>query len=141
MARTARRQARRVVTFHDGQPFRLGFSIRNEGGFSVKVLGVPLPLPRTSPFATRLFVSRPLNYAGNIPGPLAPFRPFDLEPGQERMLVLRGTFAHCGDWAGGSAVGLPDMPVRFSFLWRTETTWLPLHSPLIIRVPEGRRCA
>jgi hypothetical protein len=128
-----------MVTFHDGRPFRLGFSIRNEGGFSVRVLGVTRL--GNMPFTTRLFVSRPLGHVRDIPGPLASFRPFDLEPGQERMLVLRGAFTHCRDYAGGTAVELTDMPVRFSFLWRMETTRVPLFNPLIIRVPEGRRCA
>jgi hypothetical protein len=127
-----------VAPFHEGRPFRFGFSIRNDGGFAVRVLGVPLRGNR--PFATRLFVSRDLSHARNIPGPLAPFRPFDLEPGQERMLVLRGRFAHCRDWPGGTGVTFDHMPVRFSFLWRTETTSVPLSSPLVIQVPERRDC-
>ena len=128
-----------VVTFHDGRPFRLGFSIRNDGGFAVRVLGVPLP--GTLPFDTRLFVSRPLYHLRNVPGPLAPFRPFDLQPGEERMLVLRGTFAHCQDYAGSTQIGLSSMPVRSRLLWRTQSIDLPLQSTLIIRVPPGRRCA
>lgn len=128
-----------VVTFRDGRPFRFGFSVRNDGGFAVRVLGVPLT--GINPFSTRLFVSRSLTRAHTIPGPTTPFRPFDLEPGEERMLILRGVYAHCRDFAGETQTESRSFPVRFSFLWRTETATLVISDPLVIRVPAGRRCA
>jgi hypothetical protein len=127
-----------AVTFHDRAPFRFGFSVRNDGGLTVRVLGVPLG--GSSPFTARLFMSGPLEHARAIPGPAVPFRPFDLGPGEQRMLILRGSFANCRDYAGRTTTEFTDMHIRFEFLWRTQTVSVPLSSPLVIRVPPGRRC-
>lgn len=127
-----------IVAYRDGRPIQFGFSVRNSGGFDVRVVGVPLAGP--SPFAARLFVSGPLDHGDRVPGPLDRFKPFDLKPGEERMLVFRGVFAHCRDWSNGTGTQFDAFPVRFSFLWRHETVRIPASSPLVIRVPEDRRC-
>lgn len=127
-----------VVVFHDGAPFRFGFSVRNEGSFGVRIASVPLT--GILPFSARLFVSGPLERAREIPGPTTPFKPFDLEPGQDRMVILRGVFDHCRDYAASTAVRIVSMPVRMSFLWRAETVDVSLNEPLVIQVPGGRRC-
>jgi hypothetical protein len=127
-----------AVTFRNGAPFRYGFSIRNGGGLTVRVVG--LPLEDTTPFAARLFMTGPLERARNISGPTVPFRPFDLGPGEQRMLILRGSYANCRRYAPGSAEEFTDLPVRFEFLWRTQAVSVPLLHPLVIRVPPGRRC-
>jgi len=68
---------------------------------------------------------------------LAPFHPFDLKPGAFRFLVFKGVYA-CTSGAG------PDMAttweairVRFSFLWRTGSVWIPLDSPVTFTFPKG----
>lgn len=129
----------RTVRFRDGKPFELGFSVLNDGAFTVRVVGGPKPAA-AAPFSTRLYVSRPLARAREIPGPLTPFRPFDLPAGEQRMLVLKGTFSHCRDWAGQSSVAIDSLPVTFGFLWRTETVRMPLSSQLVIQIPAGRHC-
>ncbi len=127
------------ITFRAGAPFALGFSVRNQGGFTVRVVGVPLV--GATPFSTRLLVSKPLEHPRAVPGPTAPFRPFDLGPGEERMLILRGWFASCFTTGAGTVAEFTDLPVRFQFLWRAQTISVPLSSPLVIRFPAGPRCA
>jgi hypothetical protein len=128
-----------AVTFRDGAPFRFGFSVRNDGSFAVRVVGVPHATV-ADPFVTRTFVSRSLERARDIPGPTTPFRPFDLEPGEQRMLILRGVFANCRKWGGRMTLTYDSLPVRFRFLWRTETVSVPLADPLVVQIPAGRRC-
>jgi len=81
-------------------------------------------------FKAPLFVNKP-NPADNEM-PLERFRPFDLQPGETRWLVLKGVYA-CTTGAGSNtAVGRGDIPVRFSFLWRAETAFVPVMDPLTI---------
>src|SRR5262249_29901486 len=73
--------------FHEGRRFRYGMSIWNAGRFTVRVLGVPIEYGL--PIRYRLLVSRPGTiYRGPPPGPYTPFHPFDLAPGQQRMIIF-----------------------------------------------------
>jgi hypothetical protein len=125
------------VKFRDGRPFEFGVEVRNSGAFAVRILGVPRP--GVLPFSARLYVSRPL-VGGGLYGPYSLFRPFDLQPGEVRLLLLRGVYANCHDYSGGTGVALSVFPVRFSFLWNTDTAQIPLPEELAIEMPEGRRC-
>jgi hypothetical protein len=117
-----------TVVFRKGRPFLYGVTIRNGGRFSVRILGVPRDV--TDFFKARLFVNEP-NPADNE-RPLERFRPFDLHPGETRWLVLKGVYACTTGMGGDAAVGNDAIPVRFSFLWRTETTFVPVLDPLTI---------
>lgn len=128
-----------TVVFRKGRPFLYGVTIRNSGRFPVRVLGVPRGVADF--FKARLLVNEP-NPAENEM-PLERFRPFDLQPGETRWLVLKGVYA-CTTGMGGRSKGLGfgavirgDMPVRFSFLWRTATTFVPLEYPLTIAFHRG----
>jgi hypothetical protein len=122
-----------TVLFHKGHPFLYGVTIRNRGRFPVRILGVPRDV--TDFFKARLFTNEP-NPADNE-RPLERFRPFDLQPGETRWLVLRGVYA-CTTGMGGPSHGgytastSTAIPVRFSFLWRTTTASIPLDEPLTV---------
>ena len=125
-----------LVVFHDGGRFNYGISVANRGRFAVRVLGVPQPPIRA--FSARLFVSKPGELASppqRHAVPYMPFRPFDLQPGEQRLLVLRGIYhtspalCHSGlRWGGPTRV---EFPVRFSFLWKTTTIQIRRLSPAL----------
>ena len=118
-----------TVVFREGRPFLYGVTIRNGGRFSVRILGVPRDV--TDFFKARLLVNKP-NPAENEM-PLERFRPFDLHPGETRWLVFKGVYAcTTGMSGGGGGVSGDAIPVRFRFLWRTETTFVPELDPLTI---------
>ena len=124
-----------TVVFRQGRPFQFGITIRNRGHFPVRVLGAPVPPPGL-PFSGRLMMSRELGQSG-VHGPYMRFRPFDLEPGDVRLLFFKGVLVCRGHGASGSSIGLLDFPVRFSFLWRTETAYIPLDQQLAIVSRKG----
>jgi len=118
-----------TVVFRKGRPFLYGVTIRNGGRFPVRVLGVPRDV--TDFFKARLLMNKPNPAADERP--LEHFRPFDLDPGETRWLVWKGIYAcTTGAGGGGPAVIREDIPVRFKFLWRTETTFIPAQDPLTI---------
>ena len=127
------------VVFHKGRPFRLGLDIKNTGRFTVRVLGVPGANAPGRLFSARLVMSGPERFSG-FPRPYKPFRPFDMKPGEVRVLELRGVYAHCRHWVGGGSQLITDFPVRFKFLWRTATAHISLPEDLAIVVPKGFRC-
>ena len=122
-----------VAPFRNGKPFQVGFSLRNSGRFAVRILDVPLT--GIHPFVARKFTARS-DERGT--GPPVRFQPFTLEPGRERLIVLRGKYANCHDWSAGSSVGYEAMPVRMRFLRWTHTIHVKLFAPLVIRMPAHR---
>ncbi len=122
-----------TVLFRKGRPFLYGATIQNNGRFSVRILGVPRGI--TDYFKARLYTNKP-NPAVNE-RPLVPFRPFDLHPGEERWLVLKGVYAcTAGSFGAGGGTRRDTIPVRFKFLWKTETTYVPVMNPLAIVFPK-----
>jgi hypothetical protein len=100
-----------VAEFRNGKPFELGFSIRNDGRFSVHILRIPLHDGFNRPFAVRVFVGSP----GSDPNTALPFHPFTLRPGSERLIILRGTYANCGKYVANTSTTFLSMPVRTRF--------------------------
>ena len=123
-----------TVVFRKGRPFLYGVTIRNSGRFPVRVLGIPRGV--TDFFKARLLANKPSPAENERP--LERFRPFDLHPGETRWLVLKGVYAcTTGMSGGGGGVIREAIPVRFSFLWRTETTFVPAQDPLTITFRKG----
>lgn len=128
-------QAGVTVVFRKGHPFLYGITIHNDDPFTVRVLGVPRS--NTDFYAGPLLMSK--DQTGHMDEkPLEPFHPFDLTPGAFRWLVFKGVYA-CTTGMGGGGVSITRnaIPVRFSFLWRTATAWIPLSDPLTIVFRKG----
>jgi hypothetical protein len=129
-----------LATFHDGKPFMFGITVRNSGSFPVRIQGVPIVQPHeVAMFSGRVMMSSAASPVG-MNRPYVPFRPFELNPGQERLIFLSGHYTSCRDWARDTASVIDSLPVSYSFLWHRETVRIPLFEPLVIRVPTGRRC-
>jgi hypothetical protein len=126
-------QAGETVVFRKGRPFQYGISIRNNGRYSVRVLGVPRSV--TDFYSGRVLISKPNRHGDERP--LERFHPFDLKPGEIRWLLLKGAYACTTGWGDGGSVTWTAMPVRFSFLWRTATASIPLDQPLTFTFPKG----
>lgn len=138
------------VVFRKGRPFKLGITVQNTGAFTVRITGGPVfvtaagGFPRSPdrllvlPISARLMMSGPVKIEeGAIPGPFKRFHPFDLKPGWEGALILKGVYAcppHIGNPDGTI---LEAIPVRFSFLWRSATVGIPLPETLGFFVPKG----
>lgn len=122
-----------TVVFRKGRPFLYGVTIRNGGRFPVRILGVPRGV--TDFYRARLLVNKP-NPAENE-RPLERFRPFDLQPGETRWLVWKGVYACTTGMGAGTATIREAIPIRFSFLWKTETAFVPAEDPLTVTFPKG----
>lgn len=125
------------VVAHLGSPFRFGFTVRNDGRFTVRVLGVPEL--RGYPFRAHLWASGP-TIRGGMPLPERRFKPIDLKPGWTLVLYLVGHYACTYQAPPGSSTTLAELPVRYRFLWRTATTTIDLHEQLAILLPENVGC-
>jgi len=123
------------LVYRQGRPFQLGTTVQNTGRFTVRVTGVPESA--ALPVFARLMMSGPLENFGVHP-PYTRFHPFDLKPGESRLLFFEGIGAKCR-WKGVTSVESA-LAVRFSFLWRTATAYIPLSQPLAIRIPYGTSC-
>lgn len=132
-----------LVVFHKRRFFELGLEVQNTGRFAIRVLGAPFP--RVLPVSARLMVQAPQKGPGPVNlNPLRTFHPFDLEPGERRLLILRGVYS-CnattmtlgGALGAGQTLSLDTFPIRLDFLWRTKIIYLPLIDRLNIVVPKG----
>jgi hypothetical protein len=125
------------AVFRDGRPFGFGVTVQNNGPFTVRILGVPRD--EGDPWTARLTMS-PVRKSDNLStGPWVPFHPVDLPPGHWTFLSYNGVWA-CHAYESKSVI-IPytDFPVRYSFLWRTVTTRIPLPEPFAIIFPKGCR--
>lgn len=125
------------VVARKGRPFRFGFTVRNDGRFTVRVLGVPTLYGY--PFRAHLWASGPTR-TGGMPLPERRFRPIDLKPGWTLALYLIGRYACTYQAPAGSSTTLGGLPVRFSFLWRTTTATIVLPEELTLLLPKNVGC-
>jgi hypothetical protein len=129
------------VPFRQGKPFEVGLSLVNSGRFAVRVTGVepwgPLPVQ------ARWYMAGPQPNNGGFPRARQPFHAFDLRPGQEAFLSLRGIYrARCYPVRdGGTAWETGGFEVQYTFLWRTGRAEIALPMPLSVDPPRREDCA
>lgn len=133
-AKPSRGQAGESVVFRKGRQFESGISIQNTGRFTVRVVGVPRSV--TDFYAGRLLMSK--DHTGHMDErPLERFHPFNMKPGSFRWLLFKGVFTCTTGMGNGTGITWGAIPVRFRFLWRTGTAWIPLDEPLTFHFPRG----
>ena len=88
-----------------------------------------MPYNRALPFSARLLT--------NGPSDPCRFQPFDLTPGAMTLLLLKGVYACHSGTGPGPSVSMDELPVRFSFLWRSKTVWIPLDGELVFDFLKG----
>jgi hypothetical protein len=76
------------------------------------------------------------NAMGIVPEQSSPFRPFTLEPGQQRNVFVFGRFTGCVRYQLGSSTTRRDVAVRYRTLWFHRTAFIKLLEPLTIEAPE-----
>jgi len=118
-----------VAPFRDGRGFQYGVSVKNTGRFAVRILD--LPRNTNSAFHLRPFTMRIT--AHGMTGRVIPFRSFTLRPGQERLVLLRGSFARCRRHIAGMNTGIGALPVRERSLFWTHTVLVPLIDQIIVQ--------
>jgi hypothetical protein len=149
------------VGYHDGigggpgRPF-FGVTIQNTGSFTVRVVGLGRYLPALPMFdgwSSRLLMARytavrihdPERFGNGYGrgwkrGPLQPFHPVDLGPGQILMVVRQGVWRDCQIRVSEGTTTPPgSFPIRYSFLWKTTTAHIPLPGGLTIAPAHNPR--
>lgn len=126
------------ATFRTGRKFALGVTVVNTGRFTVRILGVPWETEGL-PWTARLMMSTAQKNTGGMVGPYVRFHPVDLPPGDVIFLFYKGVFACHAPESRRLALTFTDFPVRYSFLWRTDTVEIPLYQPVAIYFPKGCR--
>ncbi len=119
------------VTYRRGKPFAVAVPLVNTGRFTVHVTGME-PWDNL-PVRAKLYLS------GH-----RLFHPFDLAPGQEAFVELRGVYSarcHAAPPAGATTSATGGFEVQYSFLWRTGNAEIALPEPLFVNPPKGRECA
>ena len=83
-------------------------------------------------------MSGPLKNFG-VHGPYTRFHPFDLQPGQARLLFIEALHPSCTE-APGSTFVVNGFSVRFSFLWRSATALIPLDQQQLAVITPKEGC-
>ena len=124
-----------------GAPFVFGMEIVNRGRFAVRVLGVPYEPAMAYPWKAHLMMG-PLGKSFPGETPSQRFTPFDLHPGEHRVLFLKGVFVCRFGWKtlfGFEGIG-SSFPVRYSFLWHDATAEIPFPKPVAFSYNRGDGC-
>jgi len=103
-----------LVEYHEGRDFLWAFSIRNGGPVGVTITGVVAPEAKVLRPAELLMWPRNGVEAFDESA-FAPFEPFDLPAGQERVLAYVSRFGRCED-AGEAPPAIGRVEVRFRML-------------------------
>jgi hypothetical protein len=126
-------QANVIVDYQHDARYSFGFSLINDGRLPIEIVDFPLASYATEPFVVeQVLVDPPQEFGGSD---AAPFRPFTLQPGEERGFTFRGVLAHCDAWDHGGGLVLESVKVQYRVLWITKSRDISLPRPIMIRMP------
>jgi HAAS len=148
------------IGYHKGigggpdRPF-FGVTIQNTGPFTVQLVRPPAKYAPTMPvmwgWSSRLLMARYTRLKTNPNpllarqghrslwkrGPLQPFQPISLAPGQIVMIAYQGVWHDCQIKPHvGTTTPPRSFPIRFSYLWKTTTAHIPFPGGLTIDPPN-----
>lgn len=130
-----------VVPYRDSARVVYGLSLRNDGPLSVEVTEVA----ELEPPGESFFLFRPVEVRmgeESQPGTHAPipFRPFSLEPGEERYLEVTGVLEDCEHHAPGSSTLISAQFVDFEVLGQELEAEVTLPTTIEFRYTRRTRC-
>jgi hypothetical protein len=133
-----------VISYRNGEPFEILTSIHNSSHDTVSIRSISFPplFPADPGFLQPQGpllgpTAGPHQYDGSV---TAPFRPFRLHPGQDRLIVLRGTLHMSGCYAASAALTPRGIRVHWTGPWwtgRTET--VPFVQPIALKFDTATR--
>ena len=104
-----------IVEYHDGRDLLWAFSVRNGGPVGVTVTGVVAP--RDGLLLAAELLMWPRNGVGGFDeDAFVPFAPFELPPGQERVIAYVSRFGGCEDYVSATSATIGKVEVRFRLL-------------------------
>lgn len=129
-------QATRWVVADPGKPAHFLLSLANRGRHAVKVLSIGDPFDEANDYF-RMGVTHMDDPRSRccMDGPSLPFAPFELKPGQQRLLRIAVTTQACeANEADGQSIASM-IPVTYRFWGKNNDTWVPLALPVVRACP------
>ena len=129
------------VKYVDGETFRYGLTLHNEGPMPVTIMAIGDDHCDAC--------TSPLEFERSLVGPNAgqfrysprharPFTSVELESGDDRFFVIESRFAHCESYEAGTGSTYTNVPVTYRMGPVTKSAWLPM--PLTLDIgfePSG----
>ena len=130
------------VSYREGGVVIIGPSLTNEGHFTVRITGADLPSPQPRSML-RMTALRT-----NIPGQAwrvdedgtMPFQPFDLGPGDTRLLLIEMTMGDCAHFGVGTVSSVDEVVVHYSFLGFDHRAELSADPGATVTAPSNADC-
>jgi len=128
--------------YRDGSQAGFFMSIRNTGLVGLTVTELPNDAETFGLFEAQDVLLVPAGDAAvtDLYGDAEPFEPFRLAVGEERIVVVRGRFAHCGYFPAGTESELRTAHVRFRVFGVTKSTTIMLPTPVRVTSPSDQDC-
>jgi hypothetical protein len=130
-----------IVPYRDGARVVYGLALRNDGPLSVEVEEVaPLERRDESFFLFRTTAVRMGETSQPGTDAPLPFRPFTLEPDQERYIEIEGVLEDCEYHAPGSSTLISAQFVRFEVLRQSLEAEVVLPTTIEFRFARRAQC-
>ena len=126
------------VPYAHGREASFAFTVRNGGFWGVTI--VDLPILRETGHQLLRVRRVTIGDSDDPDAVAAPFRPFALRSGDERLITLHGVFSDCEWYAADSGNAYDAIAVRYRFAWATREAWIPLPSRVHVISPTDAEC-